>query len=60
MTAVCTPYHAIGMTVTDSATGPRVQEPAREVADRRLVATGRGSDGSVLTPTQDKEVIRNG
>jgi hypothetical protein len=30
MTAVCTPCHAIAMTMTDSSNGPKVQEPARE------------------------------
>jgi hypothetical protein len=60
MTAMCTPYHAMRMTMTDSD-GPKVQEPAREVSDGRPVATAADPDGSVLrlTLTQDKEVIRN-
>jgi predicted enzyme related to lactoylglutathione lyase len=60
MTAVCTPYHAIGMTMTDSSNGAKVQEPAREVGDGSLVATATDPDGGVLRLTQDHEVIRNG
>ncbi len=60
MTAVCTPYHAIGMTMTDSSNGPKVHEPARESDDGRLVATAADSDGGVLRLTQEKEVVRNG
>lgn len=39
MTGMCTPCHAIAMTMTDSSNGPKVQEPAREAGDGRLVAT---------------------
>jgi hypothetical protein len=60
MTAVCTPYHAIAMAMTDSSNGPKVQEPAREAGDGRLVATAADSDGGILRPTQEKEVIGNG
>jgi hypothetical protein len=60
MTVVCTPYHAIAMTMTDSSNGPQVQEPAREAGDGRLVATAADSDGGILRLTQEKEVVRNG
>ena len=60
MTAVCTPYDAIAMTMTDSSSGPRVQEPAREAGDGSLVATAADPDGGVLGLTQEKEVTRNG
>ena len=54
MTAVCTPYHAIAMTMTDSCNGPKVQEPAQEAGDGRLVATAADRDWGVLRPTQEK------
>jgi hypothetical protein len=60
MTAVCTPHHAIAMTMTDSSDGPEVQEPAREAGDGRLVATAADRGWGHLTLTQEKEVIRNG
>jgi hypothetical protein len=60
MTAVCTPYHAIGATMTDSSNGANVPEPLTEVGDGRPVATPTDPDGSVRKLIQDKEVIRNG
>ena len=60
MTAVCTPYHAMAMTMTDSSNGPKVQEPARESGDARLVATPADPAGGILRLTQEKEVVRNG
>jgi hypothetical protein len=60
MTDVCTPYHAIAMTMTDSSNGRNVQEPAREMRDGRLVAIAADRDWGILRLTQEKEVIRNG
>jgi hypothetical protein len=60
MTVVCTPYHAIAMTTTDSSNGPTVQEPAPKAGDDRLVATAADRDWGMLRLTQEKEVIRNG
>ena len=48
------------MTMADSSKGPRVQEPAREAGDGRLVAIAADPDGGILKLTQEKEVIRNG
>jgi hypothetical protein len=59
MTSVCTPYHAVALTMTDSHS-PKVQGPAREVGDGRLAATAGDPDGGVVRLTQDKEVICNG
>lgn len=60
MTAMCTPYHAIGATMTNSSNGANVPEPVRDVDDRRLVATVTTPDSSVVRLIQDKEVIHNG
>jgi hypothetical protein len=60
MTAVCTPYYAIAMTMTDSPNAPKVPEPARGAGDGRLVATAADRDWGILRLTQEKEVIRNG
>jgi hypothetical protein len=45
--------------MTGSSNGPKVQEPAREAGDGRLVATPADPDGGILRLTQEKEV-RNG
>ena len=58
MTAVCAPYHALAMTMTDLSNGPKAQEPEREAGDGRLVADDR--DWGILRLTHGKEVIRNG
>jgi hypothetical protein len=60
MTAVCTPHHAIAMTMTNSSNGAKQQKPARKGGDSRLVATAADPDGGFLRLTQEKEVIRNG
>ena len=58
MTAVCAPYHALAVTMTDSSNGSKPQEPARQAGDGRLVADDR--DWGILRLTHEKEVIRNG
>ena len=60
MTAVCTPYQAIAITMTDSSDAPKVQEPPREAADGRLVATAAERGWGILRLTQEREVVRNG
>ena len=60
MTAVCTPYHAMAMTMTDSSHGSQVQEPAREPGDGRVAATAAERDWGIFRLTQVKEVIRDG
>ena len=60
MTAVCTPYHAIALTMADSSNRPKVQEPAREADEGRLVVVTAERDWGILRLIQEKEVIRNG
>ena len=42
--------------MTGPSNGPKVQEPAREAGDGRVVATAADPDGGILRLTKEKEV----
>ena len=41
--------------MTGQSNGPKVQEPAREAGDGRVVATAADPDGGILRLTKEKE-----